>query len=250
MIMNLILVSSDFETPNPAPKRRKPENTPRNTNEIKPLHPEYVSPLSSRGTGTSKEWLYALRLSLEELAHGKHFRFRLTRYLLSNKKRDVILEVDVPPGCRPGSKILCRGVGHEYKDAADGETVKRQDVIFVIEEAAHERFTRVMDDLLMDVRLPWLDSLETELGEVCFNGVDGEEITVQIDFPKDRMMKGRTVIVGAGMPIRESGAVVGRGDMVVRYATLFRLSRYSSHVFLLLTTDGKSSLPHTRNGKP
>jgi DnaJ family protein B protein 4 len=68
----------------------------------------------------------------------------------------------------------------------------------------------------MEVRVPWVDGLKTQGGKVPFVGIDGRNLMVQIDYPRDKNMKGRSIIKGAGMPIREDGRMVGRGNLVVQ----------------------------------
>lgn len=170
----------------------------------------------SIGLGQSGEWVYSLSLTLEELFAGKHLRFGITRSYQSNKSKNVIIELDIPAGCRPGTRILCRNIGHEWTPGIF------QDIAFVIEEAPHDRFIRMFDDLIMEVRLPWVDSLRKQGGKVPFIGIDGRGLMIQIDYPRDKNMKGRSVVQGAGMPIRERAQVVGRGNLIVQCVVAFR----------------------------
>ncbi|KDR78825.1 hypothetical protein GALMADRAFT_244413 [Galerina marginata CBS 339.88] len=176
--------------------------------------PPYTIPLNSIGLGPSGEWVYSLSVSLEELFTGKHFRFGISRSYISGKTKNVIIEIDIPPGCRPGTRILCRNVGHEWKPGVC------QDIAFIIEEAPHDRFIRLFDDLIMDVRLPWVDSLRRQGGKVPFMGIDGRSLIIQIDYPRDKTMKGRSIVKGGGMPVREHGQVVGRGNLIIQWEIL------------------------------
>ncbi len=72
----------------------------------------------------------------------------------------------------------------------------------------------------MEVRLPCVDSLRKRGSKIPFTGIDGKSQVVQIDYPKDQQFKGRIVLKGAGMPIREHGRVVGRGNVVVQWVFL------------------------------
>ncbi|KAF8071851.1 hypothetical protein FPV67DRAFT_1667308 [Lyophyllum atratum] len=167
-------------------------------------------PLQSLGAGSSGEWAYSLVLTLEELFSGRRCRFCVVRHFLSGRSRNVIIEIDIPSGCQRGTRILCGGVGHELPNG------KLQDVAFVIEEAPHVRFSRIQDDLFLEIRLQRTDSLEQRPKKVCIKGIDGEEIGVFIDYPRDRMSTGDLSIRGAGMPIRDGGRVCGRGNLVVQ----------------------------------
>lgn len=165
----------------------------------------------SLGIGPAREWVYGLALTLEELLNGKHCSFSLSRNLVSGKTKNVVLEVDIPPGCRGGTRILCRGVGHEWKDGS------RQDIVFIVEELNHDHFSRVYDDLTLDVKIPCDDTLRHQGGEFTVEGLDRRKHRFRIDYPRDRMLKGKHIIRGAGMPIRRRGQVVGRGNLLVQY---------------------------------
>ncbi len=201
----------------------------------------------------------------------------------------MVLDVDVPPGCRAGTKIVFRDAGHERRDGM------KQDLVFVVREVKHERFVRGHewvgdeaegrkdedkdkgrerrkdpdkdrdrdekngsrksrkhskyreDDLVMDVRLPWVDRLKEEKAKVVFSGVDGKELVFEIDCrggkggsgkEKDGKMTGVYILENAGMPVRSNihagddankGAGAGangtgqRGRMIIRYVPLVRI---------------------------
>jgi DnaJ-class molecular chaperone len=168
-------------------------------------------PLQPLGVGTtSREWIYPLTLTLEELFSGKHCHFGIVRRMNSGKERNVVIELDIPPGCQRGTRILCRGVGHELPDGS------LQDIVFVVEEAAHDRFTRLGDDLSLDLRISWTDDLRRHPKRVGIRGLDGEELSIYIEYARDRVLTGSHGIRGAGMPIRRHGEVCGRGNLIVR----------------------------------
>ncbi|PPQ94471.1 hypothetical protein CVT25_001104 [Psilocybe cyanescens] len=199
----------------PAPNFPHPRGQPYYSHAVpKSPMPPYTIPLVSIGLGLSGEWVYSLSISLEELFTGKHFRFGISRSYLSGKAKSVVIEIDIPSGCRPGTRILCRNVGHEHKPGIF------QDIAFIIEEAPHDRFVRLFDDLVMDVRLPWVDSLRRQGGKVPFMGIDGRSLIIQIDYPRDKKLVGRSIIKGAGMPVREQGKIVGRGDLIIQWEIL------------------------------
>lgn len=114
-----------------------------------------------------------------------------------------------------------------------------QDIVFVVEELPHSRFTRVDNDLLISVQVPWADSqsgpynwsaadsstdrstasaVREELAYV--KGLNGEEFALSIPRTLIEGADG-TRIVGAGMPMRNRGAVDGKGDLVVRWEFAF-----------------------------
>ena len=165
----------------------------------------------------------------------------------------MVLDVDVPPGCRSGTKIVFRDAGHERRDGT------KQDLVFVVREAKHKRFVRghewgggggegynegndekkdkdrrkhgdhdgdkeektsgrksrkhrkyKEDDLLMEVRLPWVDRLKEEKAKVVVLGVDGKELVFEVDCRsskgggkgQDGKMTGDFIVEDAGMPVR------------------------------------------------
>lgn len=176
-------------------------------------------PLQPLGVGTSQEWIYLLALTLEELFKGMHCRFCIVRHMNDGKTRNVLIELDIPPGCQQGTSILCRGVGHQLPDGS------LQDVAFVIEQATHDRFTRFQDDLFLDLRISWTEDLKRHSKRVGIRGLDGEELSVYIDYARDKLLTGSYGIRGAGMPIRRQGEVCGRGNLIVRWELEFPQSK-------------------------
>lgn len=180
--------------------------------------PTYGSPLRPLGAprGTSKEWLFPLPLTLDEMYYGTAFQFLITRELLSRKTEQVEIYVDVPPGIRSGTRIVCPRTGHQRKDGT------LQDVIFLIEEVPHGVFTRVKDDLFVDICVPWVETLAEQGADICIDGMDGEEIIFTLPYPiYDKSTEGQLLVKGAGMPIREGRKTVGRGDLIIRWQVVF-----------------------------
>lgn len=68
----------------------------------------------------------------------------------------------------------------------------------------------------MDVKIPWVDSLDEETGEIMVEGIDGEELWVSIPYRLDKELEGEQFIMGGGMPIRIDGRIIRRGDLIVR----------------------------------
>ncbi|KAG8213093.1 hypothetical protein J3R82DRAFT_11489 [Butyriboletus roseoflavus] len=178
----------------------------------------YDSPLRAINTprGASKEWIFPLPLTLDEMYHGTSYRFLVTRELLSHRTEQVEISVAIPPGMRSGTRIVCPRTGHQRKDGT------LQDVVFLVEEVPEERFSRVKDDLFLDVCIPWADPLADQGGEICIQGIDGKEITFALPYPiYDEATEGQVLVKGAGMPIREGRKTIGRGDMIIRWRVVF-----------------------------
>lgn len=60
----------------------------------------YGSPLRAINTprSASKEWIFPLPLTLDEMYHGTSYRFLVTRELLSHRTEEVEISIAVPPG--------------------------------------------------------------------------------------------------------------------------------------------------------
>lgn len=247
------------------------------------------------------EWTYPLLLTLEDIFRGKRLCYRIRRRYLTGKTKAVVLDVDVPPGCRSGTKIVFRDAGHERRDGT------KQDLVFVVREAKHERFVRghewrgggggescddgkdekkdkdrqkhkdqdgdkqettsgrksrkhrkyKEDDLLMEVRLPWVDRLKEEKAKVVVLGVDGKELAFEVDCRsskgggkgQDGKMTGDYIVEDAGMPVRNNIRSAGddggdKGNDASASASARATAnwtgqrgrliiRYTSHVYLL-----------------
>lgn len=171
--------------------------------------------LRGAGADVPKQWVYEMNMTLEDLYNGKKFYFRVVRYMRSGRKSIVPLELFVPPGTSAGTKIVVEDAGNERKDG----TV--QAIVFLVKEIEHDRFRRVSDDLLMEVRLPWVDKLNEEPGMVYFHGVDAKEHLFTVDYHKHRSLSGTAVIPGAGMPLSNGH---GRGRVVIRYVDRYLIT--------------------------
>jgi hypothetical protein len=170
---------------------------------------------------SSNEWIFPLELSLEELFNGTSLRFRVTRRLLSRNTKQTMVAIDIPSGTLAGTKIRCAGAGHQRRDNTF------QDVVFVVEEKPHDRFTRVKDNLFLDVFVPYVDQLAEDGGDICLEGIGAENITINIPYPIDqKSTDGDVIVKGGGMPSRKGG----RGDLIVRCVVLiqFHVLRYET----------------------
>ncbi|KAI0955632.1 hypothetical protein AcV7_006246 [Taiwanofungus camphoratus] len=196
-----------------------------------------VHPLRSpRSVGNlTKDWIFPLQVTLEDLYCGAAHHYRITRTLWSGKTQSVKIDINISPGWRKGTRIRVPGVGNERKDGSF------QDIVFVVEEAPHPHFTRIEDDLVVLVQVPWADthsrpySYSSSDGreiepdeEVYVHGLDGEEFALPIPRTLVEGADG-TRIVGAGMPVRKGGRTIGKGDLVVRWKFVFPEGDKSHH---------------------
>lgn len=179
----------------------------------------------------SKDWIFPLPLSLEDLFFGAHHRYRITRTLRNGRAQTVHINLDVPPGWKRDTRLRVPGVGNQRRDGTF------QDIVFVVSEQTHPRFARSDDgrDIEVRVQVPWAEPHpashvypppgEDALGEdekcvyeeevVYVKGIDGQEYMVTIPRTLIEGADG-TRIIGAGMPVRKDGKVVGKGDLVVK----------------------------------
>ena len=186
------------------PRYRMPQNNPPGISKADSDDFVFVAPFDEEVAQ------FTITFTLDELFHGARHRYRLKRHFLSGRRKNVVFDVDIPPGCHPGSKVIFRDAGNERTDGT------LQDVVFVIEETPHERFRRVKDDLVMDVKLPWVKSLKEDVTQLSLQGLDGE-LNLVICYPGNMATQGTYVVPAAGMPVRRHGKVVGRGALIVRY---------------------------------
>lgn len=190
-----------------------------------PLPPLRSPKLRGGATPDEKDWIFPLPLTLEELYHGVSQNYRITRTLRSGQTQSVKIHLRVSPSWQDGARVRVPGVGNER---ADGSF---QDIVFVVEEQPHAAFARAGDDVLVSVQVPWADapprpysstSDATEddadaFGEeaVYVRALGGREYSVPIPRSLVEAADG-TRIVGAGMPVRKGGKLLGRGDLIIK----------------------------------
>ncbi|KAH9902740.1 hypothetical protein C8Q73DRAFT_18053 [Cubamyces lactineus] len=123
-------------------------------------------------SASTKDWIFPLHLTLEDLYYGAVHRYRITRTLNATpathphsrstshsvpasegaRRQTVQIDVHVSPGWTTGTRIRVPRVGNQR---ADGSF---QDIVFVVAESPHPRFIRRGDDLILPVRVPWVDA--------------------------------------------------------------------------------------------
>lgn len=155
-----------------------------------------------------------LKVSLEDLYSGAVKRLKVGRRLLNGATEDKVLEIQVLPGWKSGTKIRFPKAGNEQ---TNGDA---QDLVFVVEEKPHDRFTRDGNDLIATVQIPLVDALAGTGGKRVVEALDGRKL--QIPVPGGIVKPGTTVTVsGEGMPIRKEGNVKNKGDMKVKFEVVF-----------------------------
>ncbi|KAG2112153.1 hypothetical protein BD769DRAFT_1689959 [Suillus cothurnatus] len=171
---------------------------------------------SSTSTATSapSETTRPLKLSLEELYSGTTKHLKVSRRLLGGSTEEKVLEIQVLPGWKSGTKIRFPRAGNEQPN---GEA---QDLVFVVEEKPHEVFTREGDDLICRLKIPLVNALTGVDGKKTVTALDGRKL--QIPLPGGVVKPNQeTRIPNEGMPIRKQGSMKKKGGLIVRWDVVF-----------------------------
>jgi DnaJ homolog subfamily B member 4 len=121
----------------------------------------------------------------------------------------------VLPGWKSGTKVRFPRAGNET-----GPSGEAQDLVFVVEEKPHPRFTREGNDLIATVPIPLVDALTGPGGTRTVEHLDGRKL--QVPVPSGIVKPGsQATISGEGMPIRKDGAVRRKGDLIVKWNVEF-----------------------------
>ena len=153
-----------------------------------------------------------LPVTLEELFHGTHKKMKIKRktYDGANGKRkveDKILEMDIKPGLKAGSKIKFKGVG-------DQEEGGQQDLVFIVSEKEHPTLRRDGDDIKTTVELTLKEALTGWTKTVTT--IEGRQLPVGGGGPTQPGHQER--FPNLGMPTKKPGE---RGDFVVEVKVKF-----------------------------
>jgi DnaJ homolog subfamily B member 4 len=147
-----------------------------------------------------------LPVTLEELFHGTHKKMKIKRKTYDEatgkrKVEDKILEMDIKPGLKAGSKIKFKGVG-------DQEEGGQQDLHFVVTEKPHPTVRRDGDDLRTTVELTLKEALTGWTRTVTT--IDGRQLPVSGGGPTQPGHEERYPHLG--MPTKKVGE---RGDFII-----------------------------------
>eukprot|EP00753_Platysulcus_tardus_P019896 PLAT7606.3.p2 GENE.PLAT7606.3~~PLAT7606.3.p2 ORF type:complete len:270 (+),score=147.85 PLAT7606.3:77-811(+) len=146
--------------------------------------------------------------SLEELYAGCTKRMRVTRRVAQPDGRlaeeSKVLELPVRAGFKEGTRITFDGAGDQLSGEAAG------DVVFVLKQRAHDRFTREGNDLAVTVRISLAEALTGTV--VSVRTLDDRTLRVRV--PALQTTSYVKVVEGEGMPIRRGG----RGDLHIKFA--------------------------------
>ncbi|PQQ11845.1 putative 35.5 kDa protein in transposon Tn4556 [Prunus yedoensis var. nudiflora] len=162
----------------------------------------------SRTTARKKALPVEKRLgfTLEQLCHGCVKKIKLTRDVINDAgiivQEEEVLQINVQPGWRKGTKITFQGKGDEKPGYLPA------DIVFLIDEKRHPLYKRSgRDDLEMAVEIPLVDALGGCSFPVPLLG--GDKMKLSFD---DIIYHGyEKVIQGQGMPLLKEPA--RRGDL-------------------------------------
>ncbi|KAF8626122.1 hypothetical protein AX17_006617 [Amanita inopinata Kibby_2008] len=159
-----------------------------------------------------------LKVSLNELYTGTMKRLKIGRRLLDGTTEDKVLEIQVHPGWKSGTKVRFPHAGNEQPNR------EAQDLVFVVEEKPHDVFTREGNDLVATLKVTLVEALTGAPGSAKLTRVlellDGRRL--QVPAPLGVVKPGHeTRIPGEGMPIRKEGSVKNKGDLIVKWEVEF-----------------------------
>ncbi|MCJ1285481.1 hypothetical protein MMC26_004821 [Xylographa opegraphella] len=157
-----------------------------------------------------------LPVTLEQLFKGAKKKMNIKRKTFDEatgkrKMEEKVLEIDVKPGYKAGTKIKFKGFG----DQEEGGT---QDLHFIITEKEHPTFKREGDDLRVVVEIDLLGALTG--WNRTITTIDGKQVQVSAAGPTQ---PGHTIrYPELGMP--KSKKPGDRGDMIVEVKVKFPAS--------------------------
>jgi len=156
-----------------------------------------------------------LKVSLEDLFNGAVKHLKIGRRLMNGTTEEKVLEIQIHPGWKSGTKIRFPKAGNEQLPTGDA-----QDLVFVVEEKPHDMFAREGNDLVAKVKIPLVEALTGEGGRKIIEMLNGRKI--QVPIPTGVVKPGQeTTVLGEGMPIRKEGTVQKKGDLIIRWEVVF-----------------------------
>lgn len=160
-----------------------------------------------------------LPVSLEDFYKGTHKKMRINRktFDASGKRvnEEKILEMDIRPGLKPGSKIKFKGVG-------DQEEGGSQDLHFIVTEKPHDTFKREGDDIRTVIQLDLKEALTGWKKTVTT--IDGKQLSISGSGPTQPGYTEK--FPGLGMPM--SKKPTERGTFIVEVKVNFPKSLTSA----------------------
>ena len=153
-----------------------------------------------------------LPLSLEELYEGRTKKMKVTRSLASGEREAKVLEINVKPGWKAGTKLTFENAGDERAGVIPA------DICFTLTEKPHARFQREGDNLVVTKRISLRQALTAE-GTVAVTTLDGRRLTVPL--PDNAVISPDYVlrVDGEGMPVSKRPGTYG--DLLINFDIQF-----------------------------
>ncbi|KAF0473741.1 dnaJ-like subfamily B member 13-like [Gigaspora margarita] len=164
----------------------------------------------SRGPSEVK---HHLSFTLEELYKGVTKKLKVSRKLYDSASgrqipTDKIIEVNVRPGLKAGSKFRYSKAGDELPN---GET---QDIVVVVNEKPHPVFTRDNDDLRIILKISLLEALVGFKNNI--QTLDGRSLPLSSNSIIKPGQEQR--VPNEGMPTKDP---TKKGDLIIKYDVIF-----------------------------
>ncbi|XP_030648156.1 dnaJ homolog subfamily B member 13 [Chanos chanos] len=155
-----------------------------------------------------------LHLALEDLFYGCTKKIKISRRVMNedghtSSIRDKILTITVKPGWSEGTRLMFP------KEGDQGPNSIPADIVFIIREKSHPRFTRQNNNLIYTATI----SLEKALTgfSVEIETLDGRLLSIPVnDIVHPKYSK---VVTGEGMPL--ASCPTSRGDLIIQFDTRF-----------------------------
>jgi len=171
---------------------------------------------SSRGS-KPKPCEIPLSLSLEEIYSGCTKRLKVTRTrwkedgsTVSQMKEDKVVQIDIKPGWKDGTRITFNGEGdQEMPQSQPG------DIVFIVKSKPHDRFVRDGNHLIHKVHISLYQALSGFVSTV--RTLNDRRIEVKIDeivFPQKRK-----IVANEGMPVSKRPGE--KGDLILEFDIQF-----------------------------
>ncbi|VFQ89056.1 unnamed protein product [Cuscuta campestris] len=154
-----------------------------------------------------------LPCSLEELYKGTTKKMKISREIVdasgSTMQVEEILTITIKPGWKKGTKITFPGKGNEEPNVIPA------DLVFIIDEKPHSRFTREGNDLVAVERVTLVEALTGYT--VHLATLDGRSLTVPINSIVHPNYE--EVVPKEGMPIPKDPSK--RGNLRIKFSIQF-----------------------------
>lgn len=162
---------------------------------------------------SQKPAVFDLHCSLEELYNGSTRKMKVKRTSQTLKRTsETVLEVNVKPGWKSGTKLTFSGEGDEL-----GNSGQAQDVVFVIREKQHSVFTREGSNLLHHRKIPLVDALTGFKIDIPM--LDSQQRILRVNV-KDMVTPAYCKVVkGEGMPVGQSPD--NKGDLIITFDIVY-----------------------------